>query len=242
MTFEKLKTVTREVISRAIDPDNETVIQRVYYRDAPDTQNYYPYVVFDFERDNTSDFYRDDVRLFVDVWDRSPNYIRVEQYGDKIDRALNDLNYPSGDILPTFFRENRFSMPDPDKSLKRHHMEFSVQVYEKNIRVPLYNAILETFDDLEHQGWAYTTFRPSSPDEWRNWKVYVISLADPDDDAADGPFSISDVENFTFECQGSHGVDYILRKTAGRAWEFYAYHGSSAVPGKYRLIIDEIIN
>ena len=101
MTFEKLKTVTREVIARAIDPDNEPPIQRVYYRDAPDTENAYPYIVYDFERDNTGDFYRDDVRIFVDIWDRSPNYKSVEQLGDRIDRALNDLNYPSGDILPT---------------------------------------------------------------------------------------------------------------------------------------------
>ncbi len=242
MTFEKLKTVTREVIARAIDPDNEPLIQRVYYRDAPDTENAYPYIVYDFERDNTGDFYRDDVRIFVDIWDRSPNYKSVEQLGDRIDRALNDLNYPSGDILPTFFRENRFSMPDPDKSLKRHHMEFSAQVYEKNIRVHLYNTIVETVDDSEHQGWAYITFRPSSPDEWRSWGVYAIKLNESDDNAADGPFVISDVENFTFVCQGSHDVDYILRKTAGRAWEFYAYHGRFAVPGKYRLIIDEIIN
>ena len=76
MTFEKLKTVTREVISRAIDPDNETAIQRVYYRDAPDTQNYYPYVVFDFERDNTGDFYRDDVRLINSRYIIRDNYFR----------------------------------------------------------------------------------------------------------------------------------------------------------------------
>ncbi|MBQ1502751.1 MAG: hypothetical protein IIZ35_02005, partial [Clostridia bacterium] len=195
MTFEKLKTVTREVIARAIDPDNEPLIQRVYYRDAPDTENAYPYTIYDFERDNTGDFYRDDVRIFVDIWDRSPNYKSVEQLGDRIDRALNDLNYPSGDILPTFFRENRFSMPDPDKSLKRHHMEFSAQVYEKNVRVHLYNAIVETVNDLEHQGWAYITFRPSSPDEWRSWEVYAIKLNESDDNAVDGPFVISDVEN-----------------------------------------------
>lgn len=238
MTFEKLKTVTREVISRAIDPDNETAIQRVYYRDAPDTQNYYPYVVFDFERDNTGDFYRDDVRLFVDIWDRSPNYKSVEQLGDKIDRALNDLNYPSGDILPTFFRENRFSMPDPDKSLKRHHMEFSAQVYEKNIRVPVYNAIVEVTDQ-DTDGRVLVTLNDPVSDDWRNWAVYVINLNDPDDNRVEGPF-INDADA-SFELQGDNGYDYELKRTAEK-WYLRTHHANTPMTGTFRLIIDEIIN
>lgn len=238
MTFEKLKTVTREVIARAIDPDNEPLIQRVYYRDAPDTENAYPYTIYDFERDNTGDFYRDDVRIFVDIWDRSPNYKSVEQLGDRIDRALNDLNYPSGDILPTFFRENRFSMPDPDKSLKRHHMEFSAQVYEKNVRVPVYNAIVKvTAQDAD--GRVLITLNDPVSDDWRSWAVYVINLNDPDDNTVEGPF-INNADA-SFILQGDFDLDYELKRTAGK-WYLRTHHGSLAMPGKYRLIIDEIIN
>lgn len=238
MTFEKLKTVTREVIARAIDPDNEPPIQRVYYRDAPDTENAYPYIVYDFERDNTGDFYRDDVRIFVDIWDRSPNYKSVEQLGDRIDRALNDLNYPSGDILPTFFRENRFSMPDPDKSLKRHHMEFSVQVYEKNVRVPVYNAIVEvTAQDTD--GRVLITLNDPVSDDWRSWAVYVINLNDPDDNTVEGPF-INDADA-SFILQGDFGLDYELKRTAGK-WYLRTHHANIPETGTYRLIIDEIIN
>ena len=237
MTFEKLKTVTREVIARAIDPDNEPPIQRVYYRDAPDTENAYPYIVYDFERDNTGDFYRDDVRIFVDIWDRSPNYKSVEQLGDRIDRALNDLNYPSGDILPTFFRENRFSMPDPDKSLKRHHMEFSAQVYEKEIRLPVFNSIVKVTEQ-DADGRVLIALNDPESDGWESWEVYVINQSDPEVKTLEGPFLVKDDAHFIF--QGDHGVDYELKRTAGK-WYLRTCHTNIPETGTYRLIIDDII-
>ena len=123
MTYELLKEVVRGLLAGATSG-------AVYYEDAPNTAEY-PYTVFDFDRDDTRDFFRDDVRLNVDVWDRGTNPITVEAIGDQIDAALNYLNYPSGVLLPTFFREVRYSMPDKDKALKRHHMEYTIQTYEK---------------------------------------------------------------------------------------------------------------
>ncbi|MBU5289991.1 DUF3168 domain-containing protein [Paraclostridium bifermentans] len=99
---------------------------RVYHEDAPSDVEY-PYIVFNiFDGLKT---HRDDLILTIDIWDRNDSSMRVEDLTDKIDFLLHEKNLPNEFVLPTFYREQRLKVEDPDKKLKRRQLRFSVQTY-----------------------------------------------------------------------------------------------------------------
>jgi len=229
MTYGNLKEAVEEILISSTGT-------QVYYENAPDSAEY-PYVVYSFKRDDTTDLYRDDVRLEVDVWNRSVNFISVENIGDVIDELLNGLNWPTDKVLPTFFREVRYSLDDPDKSLKRHHMEYTAQVYEKEIRLPVVYSIVKVTEQ-DADGRVLIALNDPEPDGWESWEVYVINQSDPEVKTLEGPFLVRDDAHFIF--QGDHGVDYELKRTAGK-WYLRTHHANIPETGTYRLIIDDII-
>lgn len=100
-----------------------------YYRRAP-SDAAYPYKVFDLSRIDLGDFARDDIDLQVDIWDRSLDSKAVDRIADDIEDLFNCSNLPQETILPTFFRESRYPVADPDKDLQHLQLHFTVQNYE----------------------------------------------------------------------------------------------------------------
>ena len=90
----------------------------------------YPYKVYVLDSVAFTDAARDDFDLLVDIWDRAPDQKRIEEIADQIERLFNDANLPAPPIYPTFFRDTRHNLDDPDKELQHIQLHFLVQLYE----------------------------------------------------------------------------------------------------------------
>lgn len=91
----------------------------------------YPYKTYRLGRINFADSTRDDYDLEVDIWDRSPDQKTVEEIADQIEALFNASNIPRPPIFPTFFRDGRNNLDDPDKELQHIQLHFIVQLYEE---------------------------------------------------------------------------------------------------------------
>ena len=108
----------------------QTVAGETHYKRATPTTAY-PYKTYLLESINFPDGTRDDFDLVIDIWDRSPDQKTVEEIADQIERLFNVANIPSPPIYPTFFRDGRNNLDDPDKNLQHIQLHFIVQLYEE---------------------------------------------------------------------------------------------------------------
>lgn len=108
----------------------QTVPGVTYYKTA-DKDAAYPYKTYLLESINFPDGTRDDYDLVVDIWDRSPDQKMVEEIADQIETLFNVSNIPRPPIFPTFFRDGRNNLDDPDKTLQHIQLHFIVQLYEE---------------------------------------------------------------------------------------------------------------
>ena len=108
----------------------KTVAANVYHEIANE-KALYPHIVFSFRRLDLNDLSRQDYILEVDIWDRAKDWKNIEEIADQIEALFNDVNLPQPTIYPTFFRENRYSLDDPDKNLQHIQLRFLVQLYEE---------------------------------------------------------------------------------------------------------------
>ena len=100
----------------------------MYHENAPKNAEY-PYIVFNINDGLKS--HRDDLILTIDIWDRNNSSMVIEDLADTIDRLLDEANLPNEFVLPTFYRQQRLKVEDPDKTLKRRQLRFNVQTYFK---------------------------------------------------------------------------------------------------------------
>ena len=109
----------------------QTVQGGTYHKKAPSDADY-PYKTFRLESGTYTDA-RDDLYLEVDVWDRneSEDPKVAEDLADDVEHLFSDANIPAPPIYPTFFRESRFPVDDPDKNLQHIRLRFLVQLYEE---------------------------------------------------------------------------------------------------------------
>lgn len=107
-----------------------TIEGGVYHRIAPKDAAY-PYKVFTLSSATFTDA-RDDLELEIDIWDRSEDPKTVEDIADQIEDLFLDANLPAPPIYPTFFRENRYTLIDPDKTLQHIQLRFLVQLYKED--------------------------------------------------------------------------------------------------------------
>lgn len=102
------------------------------YHKLPPANARYPYKTFRLSSVNFPNSDRDDLELTVDVWDRNPaNDPKVaEEIADQIEALFNATIKPEPPLFPAFFRENRYDLDDPDKTLQHIQLRFSVQLHE----------------------------------------------------------------------------------------------------------------
>ena len=105
----------------------QTVQGGTYHRKAPNDADF-PYKTFTLNSVSFVDV-RDDFDLCVDIWHRG-DWKVVEEIADQIEKLFQNENLPQSTILPTFFRENRYNLEDPDKTLQHIQLRFLVQLYE----------------------------------------------------------------------------------------------------------------
>ena len=98
-----------------------------YHREASNDATF-PYKTYTLKSVTFTDA-RDDFDLCVDIWHRG-DWKVVEEMADQIEKLFQNTNLPQSTILPTFFRESRYNLEDPDKTLKHIQLRFAVQLYE----------------------------------------------------------------------------------------------------------------
>lgn len=107
-----------------------TTTGATYYRNAPDNAAY-PYKTFELSRANLGDLARDDIDLCVDIWDHTADSKAVDLIADAIDELFNATNLPQDNILPTFFRDSRYTVTEDDKTIQHIQIHFTVQNYTR---------------------------------------------------------------------------------------------------------------
>ena len=117
-------------LRKLIKTQLDTVTGATYYRIAADDATM-PYKVFSLRTVNLGDLARDDISLDVEIWDKSKSPKAAEAIADAIETLFNGANLPQTSILPTFYRESRAMVDDPDKSIQHIVLSFMVQNYEK---------------------------------------------------------------------------------------------------------------
>ena len=107
-----------------------TVCANVFYETAPNDK-VYPHIVWNLERVDLGDIYRDDLMIDIDLWDRGTDAKRIEQIADGIEALFNSENLPQDTILPTFWRQTRKNVLDEDKKIKHRYINLYCQNYER---------------------------------------------------------------------------------------------------------------
>ena len=119
------KTATlRKLVTEVL----QTAAGQTYHKTAPKDAAY-PYKTFTLSSVAFVEA-RDDQELEIDIWDRSPDQKRIEEIADAIEALLKNATLPRPPIYPTFFRESRYNLEDPDKTLHHIQLRFLVQLYE----------------------------------------------------------------------------------------------------------------
>lgn len=101
-----------------------------YYRRAPKDAAF-PYKTFDLSRVDTQSDPRDDIDLTVDIWDKALDPETIEAIGDQIEAIFNKANLPQENILPTFYRDSRYPVDDPDQNIQHIQIHFLVENIKK---------------------------------------------------------------------------------------------------------------
>lgn len=105
-----------------------TIRGATYYRRAPEDA-VYPYKTFALSRVELGDLSRDDFELEINLWDHAADPKAVDEIADQIEDLFNANNLPQATILPTFYRENRYPVDEPDHDIQHLQLTFSVQLY-----------------------------------------------------------------------------------------------------------------
>ena len=114
-------------LRKLVKAQMQTTPGETYHREAPNDAAY-PYKTFTLKSVSFTDA-RDDFDLCVDIWHRG-DWKVIEEIADQIEELFRNTNLPQETILPTFFRESRYNLEDPDKTLQHIQLRFNVQLYE----------------------------------------------------------------------------------------------------------------
>ena len=115
-------------LKKLIQTKLKTLATNVYFEEAADNA-LYPHIVFAFRTIDLGDLARQDYILEVDIWDKGTSTTQVDELSDKVEDLLQANNLPQTNILPTFYKIDRKSIKDEDKSIKHRLIKFQIQNY-----------------------------------------------------------------------------------------------------------------
>ena len=114
---------------KVVQSQLQTVPGGTYHRTAKKDAEY-PYKVFTLANVSFTDA-RDDLYLDIDIWDRSLDPKTAEDIADQIEALFHNANLPAPPIYPTFYRDARYTLEDPDKNLQHIQLRILVQLYKE---------------------------------------------------------------------------------------------------------------
>lgn len=119
-----------KLLRKVVKGQLQTVPGGTYHR-RPTKDAAYPYKVFTLTDVGYTDA-RDDLYLEIDIWDRSLDPKTAEDIADQVEELFHDANLPAPPIYPTFFRDARYTLEDPDKDLQHIQLRLLVQLYKED--------------------------------------------------------------------------------------------------------------
>lgn len=120
----KTKTLRKLIFEKL-----QTVPGGTFHKRAPKDAAY-PYKTFTLSSAAFPNLDRDDLELEIELWNRALDPKILEDIADDIEALFNGTIYPAPPIYPAFFRENRYDLDDPDKTLQHIQLRFLVQLHE----------------------------------------------------------------------------------------------------------------
>jgi hypothetical protein len=120
----KTKTLRKLIMTKL-----QTVPGGTFHKRAPKDAAY-PYKTFTLTSAAFPNVDRDDLDLEVDLWARAEDPKILEDIADQIEAMFNGQIYPEPPIYPAFYREARYDLDDPDKTLQHIQLRFLVQLHE----------------------------------------------------------------------------------------------------------------
>lgn len=115
-------------LKKLIQTKLKTLTTNVFFERATDDAMY-PHIVFSFREINLNDLSRQDYSLDIDVWDKGTSTTAIDALADSVEDLFHMENLPQENVLPTFYKTDRKSIDDPDKSIEHRLIRFQVQNY-----------------------------------------------------------------------------------------------------------------
>ena len=115
-------------LKKLIQTKLKTLTTNVFFEQATDNA-IYPHIVFSFREINLNDLSRQDYTLDIDVWDKGTSTTAIDNLADSVEDLFHTENLPQDNVLPTFYKIDRKSVDDPDKSIKHRLVRFQIQNY-----------------------------------------------------------------------------------------------------------------
>ncbi len=127
--------VSKTAALRKLVRERLQTVQGETYHKRPSANSEYPYKVFRISSVAFPNSDRDDLELEVDIWDRntSADPKVAEEIADQTEALFNATIEPQPPLYPAFFRENRYDVDDPDKTLIHIQLRFTVQLHETEV-------------------------------------------------------------------------------------------------------------
>lgn len=115
-------------LKKLIQTKLKTLTTNVFFEQATDNA-IYPHIVFSFREISLNDLSRQDYTLDIDVWDKGTSTTAIDNLADSVEDLFHTENLPQENVLPTFYKIDRKSVDDPDKSIKHRLVRFQIQNY-----------------------------------------------------------------------------------------------------------------
>lgn len=115
-------------LKKLIQTKLKTLTTNVFFEQATDNA-IYPHIVFSFREISLNDLSRQDYTLDIDVWDKGTSTTAIDNLADSVEDLFHTENLPQKNVLPTFYKIDRKSVDDPDKSIKHRLVRFQIQNY-----------------------------------------------------------------------------------------------------------------
>ena len=115
-------------LKKLIQTKLKTLTTNVFFEQATDNA-IYPHIVFSFREISLNDLSRQDYTLDIDVWDKGTSTTAIDNLADSVEDLFHTENLPQVNVLPTFYKIDRKSVDDPDKSIKHRLVRFQIQNY-----------------------------------------------------------------------------------------------------------------
>ncbi|MCR8635748.1 DUF3168 domain-containing protein [Paenibacillus radicis (ex Xue et al. 2023)] len=116
-------------LRKVIQSQLKVIHPRVFYEITPDNTKF-PYIVFELPN-SVDDGTMENFVLEVDGWDAptDADTMPLEQLMSNIDEALHKKVVTGEGLAFIFYRENRMSLPDDDKRIRRRKYVYQVRTF-----------------------------------------------------------------------------------------------------------------